>query len=88
MLLHTKIFKIRGLFASGLVWPSKWVGQDVMANRMHRQGLDGRPQKNLAFFPRNPDHPKNGVLSHTKIVEMRGMVASGLVDLPNGFDNL
>ena len=26
-----------------------WPGQSVMANRMHRQGLDGRPRKNLAF---------------------------------------
>ena len=24
-------------------------GQSVMANRMHRQGLDGRPRKDLAF---------------------------------------
>ena len=131
---------MRGMLASGLVWPSKWVGQAVMANRMHRQGLERRPQKFFAFLTsesgspkkwcaivhrksskwgvcslqgsfdlpngsdkpwwttvcidnvltdvhdkiwhfwhRNPDHKKNDVLWHTKIVQMRGMLASGLV---------
>ena len=31
-----KIVEMRGMLASGLVSPSKWVGQAVMANRMHR----------------------------------------------------
>ena len=30
-----------------------------MANRMHRQGLDGRPQKNLAFLTSESGSPKN-----------------------------
>ena len=38
------------MLASGLVSPSKWVGQAVMANRMHRKGLDGRPRKYLDFL--------------------------------------
>ena len=29
-----------------------------MTNRMHRQGLDGRPQKNLAFFTSESGSPK------------------------------
>ena len=29
-----------------------------MANRMHRQGLDGRSQKNLAFFKSESGSPK------------------------------
>ena len=37
---------------------SKWVGQAVMANRMHRQGLEGRPQKNLAFLTSESGSPK------------------------------
>ena len=38
------------MLALGLVRPSKWVGQAVMANRMQRQGLDGRRRENLAFL--------------------------------------
>ena len=70
---------MRGMLASRIVWHSKWVVQAVMAIRMNRKGLDGRPRNNFAFFPRNPNHPKNGVLKHTKIVEIRGMLASELV---------
>ena len=33
-------------------------GQSVMTNRMHRQGLDGRPRKNLAFFTSESESPK------------------------------
>ena len=29
-----------------------------MANRMHRKGLDGRPQKNLAFLTSKSGSPK------------------------------
>ena len=29
-----------------------------MANRMHRQALDGRPQKHLAFFMSESESPK------------------------------
>ena len=29
-----------------------------MANQMHRQGLDGRPQKNLAFLTLESGSPK------------------------------
>ena len=29
-----------------------------MANRMHRQGLDGRPRKNLAFLTSESGSPK------------------------------
>ena len=29
-----------------------------MANRMHKQGLDGRPQKNLAFLTSESGSPK------------------------------
>ena len=29
-----------------------------MVNRMHRQGLDGRPQKNLAFLTSESGSPK------------------------------
>ena len=29
-----------------------------MANRMHRQGLDGRPRKNLAFLTLESGSPK------------------------------
>ena len=29
-----------------------------MASRMHRQGLDGRPQKNLAFLTSESGSPK------------------------------
>ena len=50
-----------------------------MANRMHKQGLDGRPQKHLAFLTSEYGSPKNGVLQQTKIVEMSRMLASGIV---------
>ena len=33
-------------------------GQSIMANRMHRQGLDGRRQKNLAFLKSESGSPK------------------------------
>ena len=36
----------------------QWVGQAVMANRMHRQGLDGRPRKNFAFLTSESGTPK------------------------------
>ena len=49
---------MRGMLASGLVLPSKWVGQAVMAKRMHRQGLDRRPQKNLEFLTSESGSPK------------------------------
>ena len=49
---------MRLMLASGLVIPFKWVGQAVIANRMHRQGLDGRPQKNLAFLTSESGSPK------------------------------
>ena len=49
---------MRGLLASGLVWPSKWVWQAVMANRIHRQGFDRRPRKNLAFLMSESGSPK------------------------------
>ena len=58
VLKHKKIVEIRGMLASGLVLPSKWVGEAVMANRMHRKGLDGRPQKNLAFLTSESGSPK------------------------------
>ena len=74
-----KIIEMRRMLALWPVWSSIMVGRAVMANRMHIQGLEGRPQKNLAFLHRNLDHPKNGVIYHTKIVEMRGMLASRLV---------
>ena len=126
---------MRGILASRLVWPSKWVGRAVRAKRMHKQGLDRCPKKigifvvgiritqkmvcfstrksskwgvcslwgsfNLQngsdrpwgptwcidkvlkdvhqkiwhFWRRNLDHPKN----QTKVVEMRGMLTSGLI---------
>ena len=47
-----------GMLALGRVLPIKWVGQAVMANRMHRQGLDGRPQKNFAFLMSKFKSPK------------------------------
>ena len=59
VLLHTKIVEMRRMLASGLFWPSKWVGQAVMANHMHRQGLDGHPRKNLAFLTSESGWPKN-----------------------------
>ena len=46
------------MLTSGLVLPSKWVGQAVMANRMQIQGLDGRPRKNLAFLTSESGSPK------------------------------
>ena len=53
-----KIIEMRCMLTSGLVWPSKWVGRVVRANRMCRQGLDRRPQKNLAFFTSESGSPK------------------------------
>ena len=46
------------MLTSGLVCPSKWAEQAVMANRMHIQGLDGRPRKNLAFLTSESGSPK------------------------------
>ena len=34
------------------------IHQFVMANRMHRQGVDGRPRKNLAFLTSESGSPK------------------------------
>ena len=33
-------------------------GQSVMANRMHIQGLDGRPRENFAFLTSESGSPK------------------------------
>ena len=49
---------MRGILASGLISPSKWVGQAVMTNRMHRKGLEGCPRKNLAFLTSESRSPK------------------------------
>ena len=49
---------MRRTLASGLVLPSKWAGQAVMANRMHREDLDGRPRKYLAFLTSESGSPK------------------------------
>ena len=46
------------MLASRLVRPSKWVRQAVMANRMHRKGLDKRPRKNMAFLTSEFGSPK------------------------------
>ena len=53
-----KIVEMRGMLASRLVWPSKWVGQAVMDNLKNRQGLDGCPRKNLAFLTSDTKSPK------------------------------
>ena len=53
-----KIVEMRGMLASGLVLPSKWVGQAMMANRMHRQGLKGHPRKNFEFLTSESGSPK------------------------------
>ena len=37
---------------------SNWFWQAVRANRMHRQGLDARPQKNFAFLTSKSGSPK------------------------------
>ena len=37
---------------------SKWPGKSVMANRMHRKGLDGRPRKYCAFLTSDSGSPK------------------------------
>ena len=58
VLLHMKIVEMRGMLASGLVWPSKCVVQSVMANHMHRQGLQRRPQRYLAFLTTKYGSPK------------------------------
>ena len=58
VLQHIKSVKMRRMLSSGLVWPSKWVGQAVMANLMHRQGLDGSPWKNFAFLTSESGSPK------------------------------
>ena len=46
------------MLASEIVWPSKWVGKVVMDNCMHRQGLNGCLQKNLAFLTSESGSPK------------------------------
>ena len=46
------------MLASGLVFHSKWAGQAVMTNRMHRKSLDGCQRKNLAFLTSESGSPK------------------------------
>ena len=58
VLYHTKIVEMWRMLASGLVLPSKLAGKSMMANRMHRQGLDGRPRKNLASLTSESGSPK------------------------------
>ena len=53
-----KIVEMSGMLTSGLVLPSKWVERAVRANRMHRQCLEGRPQKNLAILTSESGSPK------------------------------
>ena len=53
-----KIVKMRGMLASGLVLPSKWVGRAVRANRMHRQCLERRPQNFFAILMSESGSPK------------------------------
>ena len=72
--------------ASGLVWPLKWVGQSVRSNRMHRQALDGRPQKILAFWRWNPNHPKMVYYSTRKSSKWGVCPLWGSFDLQNGSD--
>ena len=43
-------------FGARLTLQMGW--RSVMANRMHRKGLDGRPQKNLAFLTSESRSPK------------------------------
>ena len=68
-----------GMLASGLVWPSKWVVQAVMANRMHRQGLDGRLRKFFAFLTSESGSPKKWCAIAHKNRRNEGMLASGLL---------
>ena len=56
---------MRGMLAWGLVWPSKWFGRAVRTKHIHRQGLEGRPQKNLAFLTLEYGSPKKWfVIAH------------------------
>ena len=74
-----KIVEMRGMLALRLVWPSKWVGQAVMANHMHRKDLDGRTRKNLAFLSSESWSPKKSWAIAHENRRNEGMLASGLV---------
>ena len=78
---------MRGLLTSVLVWPFKWVGQAVMANHMHRQGLEGRPRQNLAFFDVGIRITQNMVCYSTRKSSKWGVCSlRGSFDHPNGSD--
>ena len=70
---------MRGMLTSGLVWPSKWVGRAVRVTRMHTQGLDGRPQKNLTFLTSESGSSKKWFAIAHENREMKGMPSSGIV---------
>ena len=57
----------------------KWVGQAVRANRMHRQALDGCPQKHLTFLTSESGLPKKWCSIAHENCRNEGMLASGLV---------
>ena len=59
-----KIVEMRRMLTSELFFPSKWAGQAVMANCMHRQGHNGRPRKNLTFFTSDSGSPKKCAIAH------------------------
>ena len=62
-------------------------GQSVMANCMHRQGLDGRPRKNLAFFTSESGSPKKWCsIAHENHQNEAYALLRGSFDPPNGSD--
>ena len=49
---------MRGMLLRGSFDSQKVAENAVMANHMNRQGLDGRPRKNLAFLTSESGSPK------------------------------
>ena len=79
---------MRGMLASGLVLPSKRAGWGVRANRMHRQGLDRRPQNNFAFLTLEFGSPKKWFsIAHENRQNENVCSLRGSFDIQNGSDS-
>ena len=77
------------MLTSGLIWTSKWVVQAVMANRIHRQGLDGCPQKKFGIFEVEIRITQKMVCYSTRKSSKWGVCSlRGSFDLPNWADKL
>ena len=80
-----KIVEIRGMLATRLVWPSKWVGRAMRANRMHRKSSWRTSKINFGILDVGIRITQKMVCYSTWKSSKWGVCSlRGLFDLPNG----